>query len=36
MSVADDGVDDERVLLRVWDVIRVVIPVKGDGAIGSV
>jgi hypothetical protein len=36
MSVVDDGVDDEWVLLRVRDVIRVVVPVEGDGAIGSV
>jgi hypothetical protein len=35
-GVADDGVDNERVFLRIWDVIRVVIPVEGDDAVGSV
>jgi hypothetical protein len=36
MSVADDGVNNERVLLGVWDLVQVVISVEGDGAIGLV
>lgn len=33
VCVADDGVDDERVPLGVWDVIWVVILVEGDEAV---
>jgi hypothetical protein len=34
--VADDGVDNEWILPRVQDVVRVIISVKGDGAIRPV
>jgi hypothetical protein len=30
--VANDGVDNKRVLTRLWDVNRVIITVKGDGS----
>ena len=29
-GVADDRVDDKRVLPGVWNIIGVVIPIKGD------
>jgi hypothetical protein len=35
-SVADDGVDDKQILPMVWDVVQVVIPIKGDGVVGPV
>jgi hypothetical protein len=35
-GVADDGVDDKRVLPRVRDVVRVIISVEGDGMVGPV
>jgi hypothetical protein len=31
--VADDGVDDEWVPPRVWDVVRMVISIEGDGMV---
>src|SRR6185312_12165353 len=30
-GVADDGVDNERISSRMWDVVRVVLAAKGDG-----
>lgn len=32
-GVADDGVDDERVFSGIWDIIRVVVPIKDDGVV---
>ena len=29
-GVADDRVDDERVLTGVWDIVGVVFPIEGD------
>lgn len=35
-GVADDRVDDERVFSGIWDIIWVVVPIKGDGVVGPV
>jgi hypothetical protein len=35
-DVADDGIDDERVLSRARHVVGVVISVEGDGLVGPV
>jgi hypothetical protein len=35
-GVVDDWVDDERVPPRVQDVVRVVVSVEGDGAVGPI
>lgn len=29
-GVADDGVDDERIVSQVWDVVGVVLAAQGD------
>jgi hypothetical protein len=32
-SVADDGINNERILSKIWIMICMVIPVEGDGAV---
>jgi hypothetical protein len=35
-DVADDGIDNERVLFRARHAVRVVVLVEGDGLVGPV
>ena len=35
-SVADDGIHDEWILSRVWDVVGVVLAAEGDGVLRPV